>query len=185
MTKKLMTEWRTGQHCLNLQSWNSIWLPMPKEKRWWERLYFPKLATAVSPIPHSVFFSVWPSLFSRSMVKTMSFPPESSWPFGMHGPIAYGRSGTMWVWRLHHKSSIEFSGFLSWDAHSWNPAPMLWACPSMDIERHALRGTEALVHVLSWASSWEPVSTCQPSWKGILQPPAKLLQLLVCGTETS
>ena len=48
-----------------------------KEKRWWERLHSPKLATAISPIPHSVF-SVWPSPFSHSVVKSMSFPPEMS-----------------------------------------------------------------------------------------------------------
>lgn len=40
-----------------------------KEKRWWERLHSPKLATAISPIPHSVFqcglhpsLTVWWSL---------------------------------------------------------------------------------------------------------------------------
>lgn len=40
-------------------------------------------------------------------------------------------------------------------------------------------------HILSWASSWEPASTCHPSWNWILHPPAKLLQLMACGTEIS
>lgn len=91
----------------------------------------------------------------------------------------------VWVLRFHHKNLTYFFVLFSWSVYPWNPATMLWACPSLVMERYPWRGNEVLAHFLSWASSCRPASTCQPSWKWILQLPAKLLQMLACGMEMS
>lgn len=105
-----MIEWRTGQQCLNQQCWNSIWLHVPKEKRWWHRLYFPKIATAIFLIPHAPL-SMWSSHFSHNVARSMSL--KLGILLWLPWPIAYGRCDAMWVLRLHRKiPHISLSCFL-------------------------------------------------------------------------
>lgn len=75
-----------------------------------------------------------PSHFSQSTVSAVSLSHEIGRPLWLSWPIAYGRCGAMWVLSLKHKNSMGFSDMLSWDAHSWNPATVLWAYPHMGME---------------------------------------------------
>lgn len=90
--------------------------------------------------------------------------------------IAYGWSRAMWVLRMCHKNSTYFSRFLV--SSLLEPSHRAISMTSMGIERYRWFGTEVLIRIFIWTSSWQPAPTCQPSWKWILEPPPKPFWLI-------
>lgn len=125
----------------------------------------------------------WDPCDSHSMGTSVPLSRRNGWVFLTALTNSILQKWCVWVQGCQPKNFMYFTALFPWNVRPWNPAAMLWTCPSM--ERYPWRGNEVLAYILSWASRWQPASSCQWSWKWILQPPAKLLQLMACGTELS